>query len=210
MIKCQNLKKHCGLSAENWADSFSTDLPKHKFSKKHNKVINDIIYGKQDKKIKLSKGTIKVLLIAAVLLAIATTAFAIPQSREYIVDKFSNHSEYNVVDKKKSKRVKSLNVKYIPAGFEKGDDYFSRDFYIKNYKNVDKSFVVQKFALSGSVGFDTEHYETENIKINGIDAVYYRSNNNEKGIIFNDGNYIYIISGNIEKDELVKIAQNVE
>ena len=109
------------LSAENWADSFSTDLPKHKFSKKHNKVINDIIYGKQDKKIKLSKGTIKVLLIAAVLLAIATTAFAIPQSREYIVDKFSNHSEYNVVDKKKSKRVKSLNVKYIPAGFEKGD-----------------------------------------------------------------------------------------
>ena len=108
------------LSAENWTDSFPTDLPKHKFSKKHNKVINDIIYGKQDKKIKLSKGTIKVLLIAAVLLAIATTAFAIPQSREYIVDKFSNHSEYNVVDKKKSKRVKSLNVKYIPAGFEKG------------------------------------------------------------------------------------------
>lgn len=32
----------------------------------------------------------------------------------------------------------------------------------------------------------------------------------KKGIIFNDGNYIYIISGNIEKDELVKIAQNVE
>ena len=182
------------LSAENWADSFSTDLPKHKFSKKHNKVINDIIYGKQDKKIKLSKGTIKVLLIAAVLLAIATTAFAIPQSREYIVDKFSNHSEYNVVDKKKSKRVKSLNVKYIPAGFEKGD----------------RNFVVEKFELSGSVGFDTEHYEPENIKINGIDAVYYRSNNNVKGIIFNDGNYIYIIEGNIEKDELVKIAQNVE
>ena len=88
------------LSAENWTDSFPTDLPKHKFSKKHNKVINDIIYGKQDKKIKLSKGTIKVLLIAAVLLAIATTAFAIPQSREYIVDKFSNNSEYNVVDNK--------------------------------------------------------------------------------------------------------------
>lgn len=34
------------LSAENWTDSFPTDLPKHKFSKKHNKVINDIIYGK--------------------------------------------------------------------------------------------------------------------------------------------------------------------
>lgn len=205
MMKMSEFEEALWLSAENWADSFSTDLPKHKFSKKHNKVINEIIYGEQDKKIKLSKGTIKVLLIAAVLLAIATT-FAIPQSREYIVDKFSNHSEYNVVDKKKSKRVKSLNVKYIPAGFEKVEDY---DFLVQ-YEKGDRNFVVDKLELSGSVGFDTEHYEPENIKINGIDAVYYRSNNNGKGIIFNDGNYIYIISGNIEKDELVKIAQNVE
>ena len=206
MMKMLQFEEALWLSAENWADSFPTDLPKHKFSKKHNKVINDIIYGKQDKKIKLSKGTIKVLLIAAVLLAIATTVFAIPQSREYIVDKFSNHSEYNVVDKKKSKRVKSLNVKYIPAGFEKVEDY---DFLVQ-YEKGDRNFVVDKLELSGSVGFDTEHYEPENIKINGIDAVYYRSNNNGKGIIFNDGNYIYIISGNIEKDELVKIAQNVD
>lgn len=206
MMKMSQFEEALWLSAENWADSFSTDLPKHKFSKKHNKVINEIIYGNQDKKIKLSKGTIKVLLIAAVLLAIATTTFAIPQSREYIVDKFSNHSEYNVVDKKKSKRVKSLNVKYIPAGFEKVEDY---DFLVQ-YEKGDRNFVVDKLELSGSVGFDTEHYETENIKINGIDAVYYRSNNNGKGIIFNDGNYIYIISGNIEKDELVKIAQNAD
>ena len=198
------------LSAENWADSFPTDSPKHKFSETHNKVINEIIYGKQDKKIKLSKGTIKVLLIAAVLLAIATTAFAIPQSREYIVDKFSNHSEYNVVDKKKSTKVKSLNVNYIPAGFEKVEDYISEDFYIENYKNADKSFAVQKLKLSRSIGFDTEYHDAENIKTNDLDGVYYRDDNEEKGIIFNDGNYIYIISGNIEKDELVKIAQNVE
>lgn len=206
MIKMSEFEEALWLSAENWADSFPLDLPKHKFSKKHNKVINEIIYGKQDKKIKLSKGTIKVLLIAAVLLAIATTAFAIPQSREYIVDKFSNHSEYNVVDNKKSKRVKSLNVNYIPAGFEKGDDYGDTVQYVKG----DKDFVVEKLELTGSIGFDTENYEHENIKINGIDAVYYRSNNNGKGIIFNDGNYIYIISGNIEKDKLVKIAQNIE
>lgn len=194
------------LSAENWVDSFPTDLPKHKFSKKHNKIINDIIYGKQDKKIKFSKGTIKVLIIAAVLLAIATTVFAILPSREYIVDKFSNHSEYNVVDKKNSKSVTSLNVNYIPAGFEKSDDYGDTVQYV----NGDKEFVVDKIELTASIGFDTEHYDPEIIKINGIDAVYYRSNYNEKGIIFNDRNYIYMIAGNIEKDELVQIAQNVK
>lgn len=84
MMKMSQFEEALWLSAENWADSFSTDLPKHKFSKKHNKVINDIIYGKQDKKIKLSKGTIKVLLIAAVLLAIATTAFAIPKAENIL------------------------------------------------------------------------------------------------------------------------------
>lgn len=198
------------LSAENWVDSFPTDLPRHKFSKKHNRTIIDIIYDKQDNKIKFSKGTIKVLIIAAVLLAIATTVFAIPQSREYIVDKFSNHSEYNVVDKKKSKKVKSLNLNYIPPGFEKVEDYVSSDYYIENYKNGDKFFLVQKFELSGSIGFDTEYRNPENIKINGIDAVYYRDDKEEKGIIFNNSNYLFIIAGNIEKHDLVRIAQNVE
>ena len=140
------------------------------------------------------------------MLAIATTVFAIPPSREYIVDKFSNHSEYNVVDKKNSKSVTSLNVNYIPAGFEKSDDYGDTVQYV----NGDKEFVVDKIELTASIGFDTEHYDPEIIKINGIDAVYYRSNYNEKGIIFNDGNYIYMIAGNIEKDELVQIAQNVK
>jgi len=34
--------------------------------------------------------------------------------------------------------------------------------------------------------------------------------NNVGTIIYNDGNYIYNIHGNISKEELVKIAQNAE
>ena len=34
--------------------------------------------------------------------------------------------------------------------------------------------------------------------------------NELKGIIFNNGEYIFIINGNIDKKELVNIAQNVE
>ena len=206
IIKCQNLKRLYGFRLKIGLTLSLRICQSISSAKRHNKIINDIIYGKQDKKIKFSKGTIKVLIIAAVLLAIATTVFAIPPSREYIVDKFSNHSEYNVVDKKNSKSVTSLNVNYIPAGFEKSDDYGNTVQYV----NGDKEFVVDKIELTASIGFDTEHYDPEIIKINGIDAVYYRSNYNGKGIIFNDGNYIYMIEGNIEKDELVQIAQNVE
>ncbi len=194
------------LSGEQWIESFPTDLPKHKFSRKHNKVINSIIHRDQDKtKVKLSKGTIKVILIAAILLAFATTVFAIPASREYIIEKFFNHSSYEVKGIDKINRVESFEINYIPAGFEKTEDYG----YAYMYENIDKSFVVQKCELSTLVGFDTENYECESITINGFDAILYFSENSEKGIIFNNGEYIFIINGNIEKDELIKIAQNL-
>lgn len=194
------------LSGEQWIESFPTDLPKHKFSRKHNKVINNIIHGDQDKtKVKLSKGTIKVILIAAILLAFATTVFAIPASREYIIEKFFNHSSYEVKGIDKINRVESFEINYIPDGFEKTEDYG----YAYMYENIDKSFVVQKCELSTLVGFDTENYECESITINGFDAILYFSENSEKGIIFNNGEYIFIINGNIEKDELIKIAQNL-
>ena len=194
------------LSGDKWIESFPADLPKHKFSRKHNKIINNIIHGDQDKaKVKLSKGTIKVILIAAILLAFATTVFAIPASREYIIEKFFNHSSYEVKGIDKINRVKSFEINYIPAGFEKTEDYG----YAYMYENIDKSFVVQKCELSTLVGFDTENYECESITINGFDAILYFSENSEKGIIFNNGEYIFIINGNIEKDELIKIAQNL-
>lgn len=195
------------LSCEKWVDSFPTDIPKHHFSEKHNEIINEIIYGKQEKtKHKLSKGTIKVLLIAVVLLAFATTVFAVPASREYIIEKFFNHSEYSVIDNSDFKKVTPLNLNYIPTGFEKVEDYGDTYLYRKN----NKFFTVQKCELSAIVDFDTEKYERENIKINGADAVYFRTNDELNGVIFNNGKYIFIVNGNISKDDIVNIAQNAE
>lgn len=52
--------------------------------------------------------------------------------------------------------------------------------------------------------------ERENIKINGADAVYFRTNDELNGVIFNNGKYIFIVNGNISKDDIVNIAQNAE
>lgn len=199
------------LSGEKWVDSFPNDLPKHHFSKKHNKIIHEIIYGKQEKtKHELSKGTVKVLLIAAILLAIATTVFAIPTSREYIIEKFFNHSSYNVKEIDRINSIESFEINYIPDGFAVTDEYKSNYFYSLIYANKKLHFCIEKHAINTYVNFDTEKYDCENISINGIDALFYLSENLEKGIIFNDREYIFIINGNIEKDELIKIAQNLK
>lgn len=202
-----NIEKACLLSCENWVDSFPTEIPNHKFSKKHTEILKNVLRHETEKKQhKLSKKTIKILLIAAILMSLATTVFAIPASREYIIEKFFNHSEYNVVGTGDVKEVTSLKLNYIPTGFEKTEDYGN----ILLYEKGDKSFSVQKSELTATIKFDTEKHGSETLTINGREAVYSKSDNNEQGLIFNNGEYIYVISGNIDKEELVNIAQNVE
>ena len=48
------------------------------------------------------------------------------------------------------------------------------------------------------------------MKVNGRDVILWRSENNIKDYLYNDGEYIYIISGNISENELVKILQNAK
>lgn len=202
-----NFENVCLQSFDNWVNSFPIEIPEHNFSQEHINNINSLLEQKQtDKKVKISKNTLRFLLIAAILLSISITVFAFPTSREFIVNKFFNRSEYNVSDTKDTYTVESLEVNYVPKGFKKTEDYGYAYLYIK----ADKSFAVQKLELCANIGFDTEKNDSENIRINGIDAVYYRSDCKEKGIIFNNGEYIYIISGNIDKEKLINIAQNIE
>lgn len=198
----------CLLSCENWIDSFPAEIPKHNFSKKHNEKMAELFYQEpKENKHKLSKKTIRILLIAAILLALtATTVFAIPASRKAVIENFLNHSEYEVLDKSKAKPVKSLTVNYVPEGFIKVDE----DFNYQYYENGERNFFVEKCMINAGIGFDTETYDSENIEINERDAVFFGSKNNVNGIIFNDGNYIYKIDGHLDKEELVKIAQNIE
>ncbi len=204
-----SFEKICALSCEQWVDSFPPDIPKHKFTEKHNKIMDKLLYGKQaEHKHKISKNIIKVLLIAAILLAVATTVIAVPSFREFTVNKFFNHSEYEVVDKDKTYEVDSPPIlNYIPKGFVLIDNEYIEHI---EYANGDINFSVTKYGIDGQIGFDTEKYPSEKIKINGIEAVYYKADDIFEGIIFNNGQYIYSVSGNIGKDELIKIAQNID
>lgn len=204
-----NFEEICLLSCEKWVDSFPDDIPKHKFSEKHEKIMKPLLACQsKDNKRRLSGKIIRFLIIAAVIMAVAVTVFAIPLSRKFIIERFSDHSEYSVQDTSEAQEVKSLELNYVPTGFKKTEDYG----YIYLYENGNKYFSVEKMDLNSTVGFDTEKYEYEHeyLIINGANAIYYQSSENVSGILFNNGNYIFLLDGNIGKDELVKIAQNVK
>lgn len=200
----------CLLSCEQWVDSFPDDIPNHRLSEQHNRIMDNLFNNMQIKvKPKLSKNTIRFLLIAAILLALATTVVAVPLTREYLVNKFSNYSEYEVKEKEIYK-IDSLIVNYIPDGFVKTDGLESEVSYEEFYENGEKNFLISKNTLNDIIGFDTEEYPSEEIIINGIKGIYFRADEYNSGIIFNNDKYIYSVDGNIDKEELVKIAQNIE
>ncbi|MGN1316452.1 MAG: DUF4367 domain-containing protein [Acutalibacteraceae bacterium] len=206
-----NFEEVCLLSHEKWVASFPEEIPKHRFSQKHKQKMKEIFSGGAgESKHRLSKTTIRILLIAAILLAVATTAFAIPTARKYITEKFLDHSEYEIVDKRGAKDVTSLTVNYIPEGFELSDEFYSERLFTFEYAKGDEFFAVDKYSLGAGITYDTEHNDSESIIINGLDAIYFKTDVEAKGIIFNDGKYIFVVTGTVSKEELIKIAQNIE
>lgn len=207
-----NFEEICLLSCEKWVDSFPDDIPKHKFSEKHEKIMKPLLACQpRDNERRLSGKIIRFIIIAAVIMAVAATVFAIPSSREFIIKKFSGRTQYSVTETENNQKVESLDIGYIPAGFEKTYEYDYDYFYKYGYENINgkEHFDVDKHGLNAAINYDSR-FDSEEIYVNGAKGVYFSAENGDKAIVFNNGEYVYTISGDIEKEELIKIAQNVK
>lgn len=203
--------KACRLACEQWVDSLPQDVPTHHFSPAFEEAMRPLlqpnITAVPKKKRKFTKKTLKILVAAAVLLAIAvaTTAIAVPLARRANVTQLPDHGEYEVADPENAPNVDGITVGYVPNGFVLTEE----EVHLYVYENGNQTFRVEKWELNAGIRFDTEDYLSESITINGAPGVYHRSDSGYSGIIFNNGEYIFAVDGNIPKEELVKIAQNV-
>ena len=150
----------------------------------------------------------RLLPAAAVLLvlAVAGTAIAVPLARDARVTQLPDHGEYEVADPENAPEAEDLTVGYVPDGFVRTEEYE----HACVYENGEQSFTVEKAGLNTRVSFDTEDYSPEPIMINGVEGVYYRPSAETGGIVFNNGQHIFMVDGNIPKEELVKIAQSLK
>lgn len=201
----------CRLANRQWVDSLPADAPPHEFSPAFASAMRPLLQPDitpvPQKKRRLTKKAARILLVAAVLLAlaIATTAIAVPLARRANVTQLPDHGQYEVADPENAPNVDGITVGYVPDGFVLTEEY--EHAYV--YENRDKTFTVTKLELDFGTNYDTD-YPSESIIINGAEGVYHRSDSGYNGIIFNNGEYIFMIDGNIPKEELVKIAQNVQ
>ncbi len=153
--------------------------------------------------------------IIVLLIASTTTIFSVEALREPFVDYVLEfYEKYVAVYFKDDELTTELidefcEPAYLPDGFVKTEertDYFS---YECEYEFNGKVIVfTQMIDSNGNININSEVDIFENIDINGNEAIYSEKYN--EGSIFLKSHYVYIISGEISKEELIKVAESIE
>lgn len=103
--------------------------------------------------------------------------------------------------------------KYIPEGFVQNRNNISNKMAITFVSESDgKSYTVKCYPKdSFSFRHDNDHSVIEETRINGNIGYYCFTENDEFAFLsWNNESYSFIISGNIAKEEMIKIAENMK
>lgn len=210
VINMSNFEAAVDMSLNSWVASFPTefDLPEPTEAYKTGIAkLMDKMRG--DRYHKLTRSTARIILIAAIIMAITTVAIAATVGRDYIVQKFKDHSTYTVADESDVKSVEDINISYLPEGFKLDSKEGEKFLQWYSYSNNAEWVTIYKSKIDSEVNFETEHKNSEDISINAYEGIYFESGGSAKGVIWNDGIYIYEVEGNISKEEMLKIAKGV-
>ena len=201
----------CILSYEEWVATIPAELPEPEYSKKHirrmnalkNKMRGNVYHH-------FTTRTIKIMLVAAILLALMMTAFVFPSSREAFMDNFNIASRYQMTKENKNSVPDKITVGYIPEGFELESKQTYSKTIIYDYSSNKSKFTITKFSSSVEIDFDTEYIKTETITIDNTEYTYSIGVSNISNILWIENDYVYQIKGNISKEEILKIAESIE
>lgn len=207
------LEEACNISLKRWVDSLPDDIEPYQFSKKHERRMK-ILFNKMrgGRYHYLTTKTTIVLVAAILIFAMAITAIAIPYTREFIIEKFFDHSTYTVVGGEYSE-IGDIEIGYIPEGFEKVGEFIDEQLTIVKYKSIngDDWFDIRISQNTNQIYFNTEKYNKIIVKRNAKEyVVYYEKDLNYCGLLFNSNIYSYNIYGSITTEEEIKIAESIK
>lgn len=205
-----NFEKACLLSCEEWVNTLST-IDDFQFSKSYERKMKKLFNKmRNDKYHRFTTNTVKVLVAAAIIMSIATTAFAIPTTREYIFNHFKNYAVYTVADVDKAEQIEPISVGYLPDGFVQSYEDSALDRKTIFYENGNEWIYIDKYRLDSTVFKDNEYNNYETVQINGVDYICSVNDDGNTEIIWNNGEYVYSIYSNVNMNELLTIAENLK
>lgn len=206
------LAQACELSLNEWLGPIPDELPEVEYSKKHEKWKKNLFSKMRGGYYhRFTTKSIKVMLVAAILMALLMTAFVFPSSRETTLDNLNAFSIFQITKHNKNSVNREIKVGYIPEGFEFNNvEKFSKYVLFEYKSSKGDSFTIWKCTSSMKMEFDTENFITEGIIVDNIKYTYCQGNEGVNNIVWTRNDYIYRLSGTLTKDELLKIAKTVE
>lgn len=202
----------CELVMEDWYATFPEVIPEPEYSKKHlkwRKKLFDKMRGGYYHR--FTTKTVRVMMVAAVLCTLLLTAFVIPSSREFILEKFEKYTAFQLTEDNKNSVNGEINVGYIPDGFELNETLDSTKQIINRYVSNDgKFFTIYKNSSSSKVDFNTEFFDMEEFVVDGVNYIYCKGNKGVDNLIWTKNDYVYRISGPFTQEEFIKIAESIQ
>jgi len=140
----------------------------------------------------------KKYILLAVCLLILCTAVGILFHIAFPVYKNSYEDDY-------------IKLKYAPEGFvlTELDTNSLPHLYYAMFQKEDDEFRVSFTTLDGNHGYDTENSTVEDITVNGYEGIYIDNPRFHMVVWYTQENLLDV-GGSLPKDELLKIAKNLE
>lgn len=176
--------------------------------------------GKREQKQRLIK---KVILKAAVFIAVLMVGFAVTFSTveafritvlNFITEQKEKFSLISLSENNSSDVPTELNGKYyphyLPSGYEIKSTFITDmgveiSYINKNKERINYSY----FGKDTTAGIDTENRIETSVRINELNGNIY-SKDGHRILVFKSDEYIFVIDGIITQEEIIKIAESVK
>ncbi len=194
----------------------------HEFSqqykKKRRKIINSVGRKNRIKKYKhiAIRSVISIAaafgLVFGVLLTQPEVYAAVKNVFKSVFDKYDKY-EYVGDEITVENFDDSFRLGYVPEGYYLSLGDYSPVYIRLTYTNEnDKILFIYGIANALTASYDNEHNSFETFSADGIEYYYYKSNDEDfySTLSWYESGYTFVINAHLPKDELVKIAENVE
>ncbi len=139
----------------------------------------------------------------------SANAFADGKIFEWIAETFDKYtsfsiSEENIIDKGNS----DIKIKYVPEGFKLDKQVNNLDSDIYYYKKDKEHFIIRFIYNDIDLLLNSEDSVKETIEINGEKIIFWEKDNRNY-FVLNKNNIGCLIYGSIDKDEAIKIYNEI-
>lgn len=180
-------------------------------------------YEKKDKRKRNLMLLKRVSLKAAIFIAVLTIGFAITFTTvdafkitviNFIIEQKEKFSLISLSENNNISVPTELNEKYfphyLPEGYEINSTFINDGGVEISYINKnDEIFIYSYFDKNSKAGIDTKNTTETSVLINGLEGSIF-SKDGYRILVFKSDEYIFIIEGHIEKEEIIKIAKSIK